>query len=73
MSNLNVDQQLENANQSFGLLLSYFVIIVLAMSGYFKLFSNWRAAAVIAPAVVMYVYGTRTLNKAIASIKESTK
>jgi hypothetical protein len=72
MSSLKVDQQLKDVDTVFLMLLGYFMIAVFAMSSYYKLFSNWRAAAISAPAVVMYLYGTRTLKKAIESIKEST-
>jgi hypothetical protein len=73
MNNSKFSQQLDGVEMAFRTLLGYFMVIVFAMSGYFKLFSNWRAAAVIAPALAMYFYGTRTLKKAIASIKENTK
>ena len=73
MDRLKVDQQLENAQQAFNLLLVYFTAIVFTMANYFKLFSNWKAVAVIAPAFATYIYATKTLSKAIASTKESTE
>ena len=72
MSTLKVDQQLNDVFTVFQMLLGYFMIAVFAMSSYYKLFSSWRAATIIAPAVVMFLYGTITLKKAIASLKEST-